>query len=246
MANPKSNGPSMGSLTLRRRLTLLVALTIVVPITAVCVTVVNVIGNQGDQRAFERLRLTAGYAQTMLSEDRAQLGNRASALVEDPAVVRALASGGTDVDGLEATLRRTLNDEGLDVLLVTTPEGAVLAGARREPDIAGDRAPPTYEELAKGIAPGVVMATADAAQGRAQAGLWLDSVRLRLLTRSQDIVVSAVSGGRVVASTGPVGALPRRALQGEFEADFGGTRRLAVTTEVPATNTVLLVKIGRA
>jgi len=231
----------MGSLTLRRRLTLLVALTIVVPITAVGVTVVNVIGNQGDQRAFERLRLTAGYAQTMLSEDRAELGNRASALVDDPAVARALASGGTDVEGLEAALRRTLNDEGLDVLLVTTPEGAVLAGARREPDIASDRAPPTDEELAKGIAPGVVMATADAAQGRVQAGLWLDSIRLRLLTRSQDIVVSAVSGGRVLASTGPVGALPRRALQGEFEADFGGTRRLAVTTEVPATNTVLLV-----
>lgn len=231
----------MGRLTLRRRLTLLVALTIVVPITAVGVTVVNIIGNQGDQRVFERLRLTAGYAQTMLSEDRAELGRRAAALVDDPVVVRALASGGSDVEGLEATLRRTLTDEGLDVLLVTTPEGSVLAGARREPEIAGGRAAPTYEELAKGDAPGVVMAAAEGAQGRVQAGHWLDATRLRMLARSQDIVIAAVSDGGVVASTGAVGPLPDRPVQGEFEADFGEARRFAVGVELPAADTVLLV-----
>ena len=43
-------------MTLRRRLTLLVAMTIIVPITAVGVTVVNLIGNEVDERAYDRLR----------------------------------------------------------------------------------------------------------------------------------------------------------------------------------------------
>jgi two-component system cell cycle response regulator len=234
----------MGALTLRRRLTLLVALTIVVPITAVGVTVVNIIGNQGEQRDFERLRLTAGYAQTRLSELHEELARRAAVLVDDPTVARALASGGTDVDGLETTLRRTLSDESIDVLLVTTPDGTVVGGARREPDVAGDEHVPTYEELATASPPpsGVLLASADAAQGRVQTGVWLDAVRLRTLTRSSDVVVAAVSGRKVVASTGPLGALPDRSLQGEFQADFGGGgRRLAVTAEVPAGDTVLLV-----
>src|SRR3954453_15715107 len=95
----------MGHLTLRRRLTLLVAMTIIVPITAVGVTVVNLIGNQVDQRAYDRLGQSATLATALLAGEQADVRRAATGLAADPRLANGAASGG---DALESVLRSTL------------------------------------------------------------------------------------------------------------------------------------------
>ncbi len=81
----------MGPLTLRRRLTLLVALTIVVPITAVGITVVNLIGNEAEQRSFERLRQAAAFTKATLTDSVAAVSLAAATVASDRGLEAALA-----------------------------------------------------------------------------------------------------------------------------------------------------------
>ena len=229
----------MVTLTLRRRLTLLVAMTIIVPITAVGVTVVNLIGNEVDERAYDRLRQGAAFAAALLGEHRAEVERVARAQASDPRVIADAAAGGAS---LEATLRRILTEEDVDVAIVATPEGDIVGSARRDPQF--DRDVEVPDEATVINRSGAGLATVDRqplpSGGSIAVGRWLDTVRLGGITRSEEIGLTLVSGRDVVASTVDLGELPTGpALFGDFEGTFNGQRRFATAAESDVGLTVL-------
>ena len=229
----------MGALTLRRRLTLLVAMTIIVPITAVGVTVVNLIGNEVDERAYDRLRQGAAFAAARLSDHEAEVARISRSLAADPRVVADAATGG---DVLETTLRRILVEEDVDVAVVATAEGDIVGSARRDPQFqAGVEVPDEATLINRGGARlAVVQRQPLPSGGSMGVGRWLDTVRLGGITRSEEIGLSLVAGREVVASTVDLGRLPPGAdLFGDFEGTFKGDRRFATAAESGVGLTVL-------
>ena len=240
-------------MTLRRRLTLLVALTIVVPITAVGVTVVNLIGNEVDQRTYERLRQGTAFAASALAQDRPELERLATALGRDPRLVEGLAAGGP---ALDAVLRQHLVDLDLDVVVVQDAGGAVAASARRHPVLADAVEPPSDEAIAaRGTGAGggrpslLVAAGAEVASGgRITAGRWLDGVRLGHVARPQDVALALVDGDRLLSTTEGDGAPTggREDLVGEFEGPFGeDERRFAYGARAPELGGLTVVASAR-
>jgi two-component system, cell cycle response regulator len=233
-------------LTLRRRLTLLVALTIVVPITAVGVTVVNLIGNEVEQRTFERLRQGAAFASASLAEDGVEVDRLLAGMARDPRLAEGLTTGGPMLD---AALRQYLIDLDLDVVVVEDAAGEVVASARRDPDLPDGREVPTDEALVAdgageagsvGLARISTEAVTGAEGASVTGGRWLDGVRLARVARSEGVALSLVRDGELLATTADVGPLPGRDdLVGEYEATFGGERRFAVGA--PAGTLELLI-----
>lgn len=229
----------MGPLTLRRRLTLLVAMTIIVPITAVGVTVVNLIGSEVDERAYDRLRQGAAFAAARLGEHRSDVGRVVRAQAADPRLAADAATGG---DALEATLRRVLAEEDVDVAVVATPEGDIVGSARRDPQFdRGVEVPDDASILNRGGAGLAVVERQPLPSGGSIAiGRWLDTLRLGGITRSEEIGLTLVAGRQVVASTVDLGELPEGStLFGDFEGTFNGQHRFATAAESDVGPTVL-------
>jgi diguanylate cyclase (GGDEF)-like protein len=231
----------MAVLSLRRRLTLLVALTIVVPITAVGVTVVNLIGNEVDQRSYDRLHQAAAFVQGALNQGSTDVARAADALAADPRTADAIAADGS---GLDDTLRRALVDHDLDVVVVQDEHGAVVGSARRDPQYAPGVVVPADEDLASGARDlAVLTARAPLATGTVVTGRWIDAFRLRRVVAG-DVTFTLNDDGRSVASTASV-SLPHRALDGDFRADLGGHRRLAFATPAASGSPFTLVATTR-
>ncbi|HVF32153.1 MAG TPA: diguanylate cyclase [Acidimicrobiales bacterium] len=232
-------------MTLRRRLTLLVALTIVVPITAVGVTVVNLIGNEVEQRTYERLRQGAAFAAASLAEDAVEVDRLAGGIARDARLAEGVAVGGGLLD---ATLRQYLLDLDLDVAVLEDGAGTVVASARRDPVLPSGGRVPSDEELASAGGDGTIglsrVATepvVDGAGATITVGRWLDGGRLARVARSEGVALSLVAGDELVATTADVGPLPSRPdLTGEYEESFGGARRLAVGTPARGTGFLIL------
>jgi two-component system, cell cycle response regulator len=232
-------------LTLRRRLTLLVALTIVVPITAVGVTVVNLIGNEVEQRSFDRLRQGAAFASTALSSDAAEVGRLTGVLARSPRLADAIAAGGETLDD---ALRAALVDLDLDVVILpgAAPETPteVTASARRDPELPSGREPPTDADLvARSTEPltagareaGVLLAREPLPAGGAiVVGRWVDGVRLAQVPRPEGMDLALAAGDELVASTSGLDRLPDHDLTGDFEARFGGAPKFAAIAPVDA------------
>ncbi|HEX7166167.1 MAG TPA: diguanylate cyclase [Acidimicrobiales bacterium] len=199
--------------------------------------VVNLIGNESDERTFDRLRLTSAFAQSSLGGERARVARRAEALASSAALRDALAAGDVAV---EAVLREVLATDVLDAVVVSDDSGAVLGGIRRDADFAGDVDDPSLEDIVAG-SPLVMSARSDAPFGTVHAAVWLDEARLATLTRAETVAASLVVDGKVVATTAAIGPLPDRAIEGEFSASFGGRDRYVVGSEVPGSNAVLVV-----
>ena len=230
----------MGALTLRRRLTLLVAMTIIVPITAVGVTVVNLIGNEVEARAYDRLRQGAAFAAALLAEDTAEVEHEAASLASDPRITADVGTGG---DALEATLRRLLTDDDLDLVIVEGPDGTTVGEARREPDFEAGVEVPDDADLVRRRGAGIAIVRRQplASGGAVVVGRWLDSVRLGGITRSEEVGLSLVNGREIVASTVDLGRLPPGTdLFGDFEGTFAGHRRFAVAADVGELNLTVL------
>jgi diguanylate cyclase (GGDEF)-like protein len=234
-------------LTLRRRLTLLVALTIVVPITAVGVTVVNLIGNEVDARTYDRLRQGAAFTSTELAADHGEVKRLTGVVAASPRLADALTTGGA---ALDAALRAALVDLDLDVIVLEDAAGGtgVVAAARRDPDLASGVDPPTDEQVAAaaragGDTPGTAGTAATAGEvvqlgqstlptgGTITVGRWLDATRLGRVARSEGVALSLVGReGELLATTEDIGRLPTRkgGLAGEYEARFSTARRFVV------------------
>ena len=230
----------MGALTLRRRLTLLVAMTIIVPITAVGVTVVNLIGNEVDERAYDRLRQGAAFAAALLEADAGEVARHVRSLSTDPRLTADVATGG---DALEATLRRVLTDDELDVAVVEAADGSIVGSARRDPSFAPGVEVPDDATIASRDGAGVAVVHREplAGGGAVIAGRWLDTVRLGAITRSEEVGLTLLAGREIVSSTVELGTLPEgSALFGDFEGTFAGERRFAVAVDSNATNLTVL------
>jgi len=228
----------MRRLTLRRRLTLLVALAIVVPITVVGVLVVNLIGNEGEGRTLDRLRLTTAFASSSLDAERETLDRRAASVAED-AQLRAALQGTADLDGV---LRVVLDRQRVDAVVVRGTSGEVLGGARRDPSFAPGVAAPSLEEVARGESALALTGEAVAPFGTVHVATWLDATRLGSMARAEDVAITYVSDeGDVLATTEDVGSPPDRRLVGEFSASFGDGERIGVATPAPTGDGVLLV-----
>lgn len=231
-------------LTLRRRLTLLVALTIVVPITAVGVTVVNLIGNEVEQRSFDRLRQGAAFASSTVAGDAAEVDRVTNVLARSVRLADALAAGGEILDD---ALRGVLVDHDLDVVVLTgaPPSTDVVASARRDPELPAGRAPPTDAALVAGSTGGASAQVAGAQEagalvaraplpdgGTLVVGRWLDAVRLGQVPRPEGMDLALAAGADLLASTSELERLPDRDLTGEFEARFDGADRFAAAAPV--------------
>lgn len=248
------------ALTLRRRLTLLVALTIVVPITAVGVTVVNLIGNEVESRTFDRLRQSAAFASSDLATDRTEVDRLTDVLAASPRLAEAVATGG---DALDSALRQTLGDLDLDVVVIEDAAAApsVVASARRDPELAPGVDAPTDEAVVaasraagstssggRGGDAATALTAVDTVPlanggGTVTAGRWLDATRLGGVARPEGVALSLVGPGRrLLATTDAIGRLPSRdgGMAGEYVARFGGQRRFAAGTEDAALGLVVL------
>ncbi len=247
------NGPLLGDtysvgLTLRRRLTLLVALTIVVPITAVGVTVVNLIVNEGRQRTNDRMVNAAAFAQAELTRDRTDVVRLARVAGEDPSLAAAAVAGGASLD---AALRRAVVDLDLDALIVAdrgaSGAATVLAAARRDPVFADGFAPPTDAELLARASgsdppPGAVVGQAVLADAvTVTAVRWIDGDRLSRLARPEGVGLTIVVDGAIAATTTDIVALPSGTpLDGAFDADFGKGGRPALAIADPDLGVTIL------
>jgi diguanylate cyclase (GGDEF)-like protein len=219
----------MGGLTLRRRLTLLVAMTIIVPITAVGVTVVNLIGNEVEQRSYDRLRQTATLAAALLTGEQNDVHRIATATATDPRVTAGVGAGGSD---LETALRAALADDDLDLAIVRDASGGIVGSARRPPkfhrgiDVPDD---PTLLQRQGQERAVLGDATLPDGAGTLTVGRWLDETRMGSLPRTEDVTLALTGTEGIVAATAPLRALPDRPdYLGAFEAKFGGERRFAV------------------
>lgn len=231
----------MRRLTLRRRLTLLVALAIVVPITVVGVMVVNLIGNEGDGRTLDRLRLTSAFAMSTLETDADRLERRAQTLADDADLLATLDGSAPDAR-LDAILREALDEQLVDAVAVADPRGEVLGGARRDAVLAEGAETPSLEEVAAGGSPVAIVASAAAPFGTVHVATWLDNSRLGALARAESVAITLVSeDGDVLATTDDIGPLPERRLAGEFSARFGDRERFAVASPVAGGAAALLV-----
>ncbi|MEA3075500.1 MAG: hypothetical protein QOF60_408 [Actinomycetota bacterium] len=234
-----------GKLTLRRRLTLLVALTIVVPITAVGVTVVNLIGNEVEQRSFDRLRQASAFGQSVLQDEATDVERLVDSLVTDPRMTTGVETGGA---ALDQALRRALLDADLDIAVVQDPAGEVIAAARRDPEFAKGVIAPDDETIlrTRGERRAILGSAPLANGGTIVGGRWIDALRLRQVARSEEVSLTVVDDHGAVATTLDIGELPKRPIEGEFDARFGGHRRLAVAANVPRLGVTLLASSAPA
>jgi two-component system, cell cycle response regulator len=236
-------------LTLRRRLTLLVALTIVVPITAVGVTVVNLIGNEVEQRSFDRLRQGAAFASSTVAGDATEVERVTGVLARSARLADAIAAGGEILDD---GLRTALVDHDLDVIILVAspPDDEVVASARRDPELPATREAPSDATLVDAAEAtietgareaGALLARAPLPGGGAiVVGRWIDGLRLGQVPRPEGMDLMVATDDALLASTGGLDRLPDRELQGEFEDRVGGATRFVAVAPVDALGLAVL------
>ncbi|MBW3555867.1 MAG: diguanylate cyclase [Actinobacteria bacterium] len=215
------------------------ALTIVVPITAVGVTVVNLIGNEAEERSFDRLQQATLSAEAILLDDKDEVNRLADAVAADSRLAAAISAG---AEALEQTLPRIVREGDLDIAIVEDGTGEILARARTTPRFATGIAVPTDEELLGAqVEDRAVLAGAQLAEGGTLlVGRWLDAQSLDRVARAPGIALTLVDGRSVLASTQGLGRLPPRLGAGPFEARFGTGERLAYASEVPRLGLTVL------
>ena len=210
------------------------ALTIIVPITAVGVTVVNVIESGASERNFDRLRQATASTEAQLADDQREVARSADAVAGDPRFAAGIAAGGEEA---ERTVNRVLREEDLDIVIVDDGAGEVVAnGQRLDPQFAEGIAVPGEQELLspRGQERAVLASKPLAEGGRLVVGRWLDAFRLDRVARDEDIALVLADDQGVVAATAEVGDLPAVPSPGPFEARFGGNERAGFASDVPS------------
>lgn len=236
----------MIALTLRQRLTLLVALAIVVPLAAVGAFVVDLVGDQVEDRAFERLQTTLDTADAIALARTEELRVQAEALARsigraDGVPPGEVLDGSGESDSLGLVLAGSI-----DGIVIADRAGSVTDSRIRDPefDPAFEGEPPGAVEILAG-SPLVVSATADAPSGSVTVFEWLDSAWLRGIATS-DITVTLLGAeepSRPIAAAGAAGeALPAGSVAaGVFRYEVGRRARLAVARALPGAGDVTLV-----
>jgi diguanylate cyclase (GGDEF)-like protein len=231
-----------GAVTLRRRLTFLVALAVVIPITAVGVTVANLIGGELERRTFDRLQQAADFARADLAARRDLIDREVATLATTrvPLLVDLPSA-----DRREA-LRVILTDEDLDFVVLADADGLPVASARRAPQFSrGVEVPDDGALVADPETAPVLASQADVSEPAAPGatvtgGIWLDDNRLGGVFRATDVDYLLVDDEQMLASTAAGSTAPSEVEGGAFRARIGGEHNFVVGTQVPGSGANLL------
>ena len=214
----------MRCVTLRRRITLFVALAVVIPITAVVVQMLVLLRNEESQRAAERVE-TARAAAATTAEYRHQR-------LDDAVDTAADRLAGVPDAELAPALVDLLAFTRIDFLAVFDADGnpvAVVPGRGSELSPA-----PSVESLLDGSTPAM---TADAPVGerRLVGAVWLDGQFLATLAAGEEVDFTVVSDGTAVAGEGAGKAL-EVPTGGVGEGTVSGKGVVAGAVAIPGTD----------
>lgn len=203
---------------------------------------VNLITGEVEQRGIERLRHSSSAATWTLEERAESLERHAASLASSPDLVSTLEAGNAD-----AAARQAFVGDDVDIAVISRPgaeSDQVAASFIREPDFAGTVDVPSDRELLTRRGDIAITAATPLPGGRRLViGQWIDNFRLRALPRVDAVDFAIVSGDQVVSSTGGLGDLPNRPLEGEFETELGGREALVSAGPVPGADAVLVVAV---
>ena len=224
-------------MTLRRRLTLLVALAVVIPITAVGVTVANLIGGELERRTFDRLQQAADFARADLAERREVIDRDVATAAETrvPGLVDLPSA-----DRKEA-LTVLLRDDDLDFVVVAGADGEPVASARRTPQFAravevpDDAALVSDPRAAPALVSQAPVGDPTAPGATVTGGIWLDDSRLSGIFRATDVDYLIVEDRTLLAATAAGSTVPSTVESGAFRARVGGEPSFVVGAEIPGS-----------
>lgn len=219
-------------MSLQRRLTLYFVIIVVLPLAAAGFLVQRLVVGEISHRAVEALGPELDSAVLIYNGRSELLDEAVRTAVNDPrtaAVLRGTSQRSADAY-LNGALRRI---SGLDFLALVDPDGTVIGTAQRAPEFVTGIAAPDPAAIATGgeqlgtgfrATPSIPVRVAGLGDvGSVVGGFWLDD-GLFAGSRSPDVSLSVVAGGRVIASTSKTSSTDRIALDygSAFETDFDG------------------------
>ncbi|MFP5326926.1 MAG: diguanylate cyclase [Acidimicrobiia bacterium] len=225
-------------MTLRRRITLFVALAVVIPITAVVVQMLVLLRNEESQRAAERVETARAGAATNVEWRQQRL--------DDAVDTAADRLAGVPDGELAPALVDLVAFTRLDYLAVVGPDGepvAVVPGRETKLSPA-----PTVASLLDRSTPAMT-AFAPVGERRLLGAIWLVDQFLSTLAAGDQVDFTVVAGGTAVAGEGagkrleaPEGDIGegtvagRSVVAGAIEVPSAGGAALVASTQKPSTN----------
>ena len=216
-------------MTLRRRITLFVALAVVIPITAVVVQMLVLLRNEESQRAVARVETARAAA--------ANTTDRREQRLDDAVDTAADRLVGVPEAELAAALVDLIAFTRVDFLaVVDADDQAVAVVPGRESDL---RPAPTLESVLDGS---TVAITADAPIGdrRLVGAVWLDRQFLATLAAGEEVGFTVVAGGEAVAGKG-LGSRLEAPTSGIGDGTVGGDSVMAGAVPIPGAGDASLV-----
>ena len=216
-------------MTLRRRITLFVALAVVIPITAVVVQMLVLLRNEESQRAAERVETASAAAATTTDWRHQRL--------DDAVDTAADRLGGVPDAELAPALVDLVAFTRVDFLALVGADGepiAVVPG--RETDLSPT---PTADSVLDGSTPAVT-ATASVGDRRLVGAMWVDDQFLSVLAAGDEVDFTVVADGEAIAGTG-VGKKLEAPRSGVAEGTVGGEGVVASTAAIPGTEGISIV-----
>lgn len=248
-------------MSLQRRLTLIFILIVVVPLATAGFFVQRIVVGEIDRRASLSLDPALDASIAVYNSNAAALDDRVGFLLRVPRF-GSLLEERRSPEIARFLHDRMLKKEGLDFLIALDPRGEELASTVLPGRFLAGFEHPLPEEIlsAPAGAGRGFFRTGDipvqvAGRGRAGSvvgGFWLDE-GLLAASSQEDVVLSLASGGKVIASTGPVkSVVPVDVdLESEFSVDIGDeghaqARRLGPrVTLIASTPSAPIASLGR-
>ncbi|HEX6263208.1 MAG TPA: HAMP domain-containing protein, partial [Actinomycetota bacterium] len=226
-------------MTLRARLTLFFAGIVVVPLVAATLVLQILVTQEVRRRSDARLEAASATLSTLWQERltvaERETGRAASVAAE------LLPGRGT---ALEERIEVERSAAGLDFLVVTNPQGGIIASSVGSPLFARGVTPPTaFDIVGERSVPGLLRARAPISVtgnlGDVVGGWFVDTEFLRELVGPADVELVLRSGMRVLAATeSSLGNLPAR---GPYPLSVGDGRRVTATQIRGQSGEVVLV-----
>jgi two-component system, cell cycle response regulator len=227
----------VGPVTLRARLTLFFVGIVVLPLVAATLAYQLLSARQAEARTNTRLESGSRAVSTLWGE-RLRLAARETGFAADRLALRI------DRPGLAQSVEevRTLSD--LDFLIVSEPDGGVLAASLRPPAFLPGIPPPSAEQIASAERPsGLLMASVVVRGDRllsVSGGHYTDAVLARQFAHATGLDVAVVGPAGVLASTvQPLPSVPPGGV-GELGED---RRALLVTVGGPGEGILLVAAV---
>lgn len=231
-------------MTLRARLTLFFAGIVVVPLLAATLVLQALVTQEVRRRSDTRLEAASATVSTLWQERLvvADRETRRAAI----AAAELLADRGA---GLEEQMTLERGSAGLDFLVVTNPQGGIIASSVGSSSFLPDVRPPTpFDIVDEQSVPGLMRARAPiSASGNAGVvigGWFVDSDFLQDLAGPADVELGLRSGMRLLAATDA--SLDRLPVEGTFPVSVEDGRRVMVSEIRGQRGEIVLVTLEEA